>query len=314
MEEVRVYEHGKAPGEEESLLSIRFEQWSLCVPASEHASWCPDPLCVMKSRSNPQFSSRIDAGPLVKEWRTILKNKIIYFNKKYFMQKNIKNITIGVRFVRTFHLPEIAGKITDDVLRNTKSPFGEKFFEYVARDGEGGRILHQGETSNTRLVINKDDIVFSLDIKNFEEDFEKIKEVYLPYIVEQIISANQLSRVQRLGVIFRHSLENSSFSNETVKSVTSDKIDHPNDLIIRFSKKLGTMEAQAIQGKKDYKNAIFTLEYDNKNLFIDIDYQQYFHPIKEDVRDSKPYDFLDSAKLYIEKQYEWLKTYQPENG
>lgn len=226
------------------------------------------------------------------------------------MYKNVKNITIGIRFVRTFHLPEIAGKITDDVLRSKKSPFGEKFFEYVTTDREGGRVLHRGEVNNTTLIINKDDIIFSLDIEDFEGDFKKLQETYLPYIVDQIILGNQLSRVQRLGVIFRHSLENSSFSDNTVKSITDSKVDSPNDLIIRFSKKIGTMEGQAVRGKHDYKNAIFTFEYDSKNLFIDIDYQQYFHPIKEDVRDAKPYDFLVSAKSYIEKQYEWLKKHQ----
>jgi hypothetical protein len=219
------------------------------------------------------------------------------------MQQNIKNVTIGIRFVRTFHLPEITGKITDDVLRSNKSPFGGKFFGYVARDREGGRILHRGDIDNTQLVINKDGIIFSLDIKNFEDDFEKISDTYLPYIVDQIIIGNQLSRVQRLGVIFRHALENSSFSNNTVKAITTEKIDLPNDLIIRFSKKSGTMEGQAISGKHDYKNTIFTFEYDSKNLFIDIDYQQYFHPIKEDIRDAKPDRFLVSAKSYIENQY-----------
>ena len=69
------------------------------------------------------------------------------------------------------------------------------------------------------------------------------------------------------------------------------------------------MEGTAVRGKNDYKNAIFTVEYDGKNLFVDIDYQHYFHPVKEDVRDAKPYDFIDSGKLYIEKQYDWIKKF-----
>jgi len=227
------------------------------------------------------------------------------------MKNHIKNITVGIRFVRTFHLPEIAGKITDDVLRSSKSPFDEKFFEFVARDREGGRILHRGEVDNTRLIINKDDIIFSLDVEDFDDDYKKMKDTYLPYIIDHVVGGNQLNRIQRLGAIFRHGFENSSFSDNTVKSITDDKIDSPNDLIIRFSKKIGTMEGQAVRGKHDYKNAIFTLEYDSRNLFIDIDYQQYFHPIKEDIRDTKPIDFLNSAKSYIENQYSWLEKYKP---
>ena len=227
------------------------------------------------------------------------------------MHENIKNITFGIRFVRTFHLPEIAGKITDDVLRSKRSPFKEKFFEYVIRDREGGRILSHSDADGTRLIINKDDIIFSLDTEDFEYDFKEIKNTYLPYIVDHIVLENHLSRIQRLGVIFRHVLESSSFSDSTVKTITENKIDSPNDLMIRFSKKIGTMVGQAVRGQDDYKNAIFTFEYDSKDLFIDVDYQQYFHPIKEEIRDANPYNFLDSAKSYIESQYDWLKQYQP---
>lgn len=163
------------------------------------------------------------------------------------MKNHIKNITIGIRFVRTFHLPEIAGKITDDILRSSKSPFDEKFFEFVERDREGGRILHRGEVDNTKLIINKDDIIFSLDTENFDEDYKKIKDTYLPYITDHVVSGNNLNRIQRLGVIFRHAFENSSFSDNTVKSITDNKINSPNDLITRFSKKIGTMGGKRLK-------------------------------------------------------------------
>lgn len=44
------------------------------------------------------------------------------------LKDNIIGLTLGIRYNRSFRIPDISGDMIDNILYNEKSPFGEEFF------------------------------------------------------------------------------------------------------------------------------------------------------------------------------------------
>lgn len=231
------------------------------------------------------------------------------------MSINVKNIVFGIKYVRSFRVPDIAGEIVDDVLREKKSPFDDKYFPRVAQNEHGARVLYSDDHSD-RFSIGRDDIVVSLTIDDFEKATKKINRI-LEYIVH-IITKYEIKRIQRFGVIFRYELKDKKAIHKKIKELSGSQIADPNDLIIRFSKKLRTLKGYAVRGKDDYRNSIYTFEISNSDeSYVDVDYQYYFGPIVEDVRETKPSlsEFFESAKTFMRQECSWLEKYTTkENG
>jgi len=47
------------------------------------------------------------------------------------LKNNIIGLTVGIRFNRSFRIPDVSGDIIDNILYSDKSPFGTKFFPKV---------------------------------------------------------------------------------------------------------------------------------------------------------------------------------------
>lgn len=226
------------------------------------------------------------------------------------MQDSITNIVFGIRYVRSFRIPQITGQIVDDVLRSQKSPFDDKVFPKVLEDVNGGRRLCS-DTGESWISVTKDDLVLSWEITDFKKDFDFFKTALLPYMVG-LISDYNISRISRFGTIFRHKVQNRQLAGHVAKQLTKDSISDPNDFLARFSKKLPTVEGVAIKEKSDYRNVIYTFESTDGGLFIDIDYQYLFEPHLGDIRAAalSPNDFFLSAKRFVEDQYKWIDAVQ----
>ena len=64
------------------------------------------------------------------------------------MLNTITNITIGIRYARSFRILDVAGEVIDDILYSSDSPFGVKFFPKITEDINRERILYNPETKN----------------------------------------------------------------------------------------------------------------------------------------------------------------------
>lgn len=228
------------------------------------------------------------------------------------MFAKITNFTVGIRYTRSFRIPDISGEIVDNILRSSKSPFDSNIFGGIGTTSNEGRILYS-KSNESFISISRDDIIISLDTNTPTEDFEKIKEVVIPYFKEEIFNKYSINEINRLGLIFRHKLSNKTLLDKITEEVSLGNILQPNEMIVRFSKKIKTLKGEAVHGVDDYRNAIYKFETLGDNLLFDIDYQHYLLPPRTDIRDTKPSDFVQQARNYVEsKVYTWLKEHEGE--
>ena len=95
------------------------------------------------------------------------------------LKQKIVGITFGIRFNRSFRVPEISGEMIDDILYSNKTPFGTEFFPKIQETARE-KVLFNNKT-NEYLRINTDDIILGVEIKdNFEEKFNWLKDQGLP--------------------------------------------------------------------------------------------------------------------------------------
>ena len=179
---------------------------------------------------------------------------------------------------------------------------------------KGGKSLHSEEHGDF-ISITRDNVVFGMEISDFEKAFQKIKDKIIPYITEEILHKYKINRFQRLGVIFRYEFENKDISNQITKKVTGGKVKDPNEMFLQFSKKLPTLRGASTKGKDNYKNIIYKFETIDNKLGVEIDYQLYFTPNIFEASETNPKDFLDHAKKFNELEISnWLKIYTTKNG
>lgn len=222
------------------------------------------------------------------------------------MQDNIKKIILGVRYRRSFRVPDIAGEIVDYILNDNSSPFESQFFSEIGDMNNKGRVLLN--QNGNMLSVDFDSLILTLTIENnFEATMRLIQEKYYPYIAT-ILRTFQIKNYHRLGIVFDHQLQGSSSINAIVKSITNSKITSPDNLELRFSKKLATAEALWKKDIIDYHNIITTYHKNSEGLNIKLDYQTYFDPEIASANDLGFNEFIKSAENYLTKNfYSWNK-------
>ena len=98
----------------------------------------------------------------------------------------IKGITIGIRYQRSFRIPDIAGEMVDDILQNKKSPFGLDLFDGIQETSTREKVLFNKRT-NEYLRINTDDLILGIILSdNFEEKYDWIKKKVIPYLDSEL--------------------------------------------------------------------------------------------------------------------------------
>jgi hypothetical protein len=218
----------------------------------------------------------------------------------------IKTITIGIRYARSFRIPDISGEMVDEILNGKNTPFDPSFFPNFS-ELEGEKILHNLETKN-HLRITTDDLILKLAVNNINIDYEILEKKYLPFLTE-LLSKYNIKNISRLGIIFKHVLDHNNFLDEAIASFTGQKITKPNDVVISFSERLSSQSAHR-DGVDDYKNTIYQFQKNQNKFLVDLDYQLYFKPVIEDARDVKMPIFLTGAKIFLVSNfYTWLNNY-----
>lgn len=214
---------------------------------------------------------------------------------------NITDITIGIRFNRSFKIKDILGAITDQLVYNEESPLNN-YFENQKQDN-GEMILINKNGSYLRL--NTDDIILKHIVKNnnFIQETSFIKK-YCKFILKTL-TTNKINNINRIGIIFTHQIENNEKKfNKIIEDVTNQNISDAHDFSLSFSKKLATHQGQIKKGVQDYKNVIYSFKKSgNKSLTISLDYQNYFIPSFEDTADLKTDDFFVESEKYLKEDF-----------
>ena len=228
----------------------------------------------------------------------------------------INRLTFGVRFNRSFRIPDISGYIIDDIIADPKSPFKEKFFSEVYQDPSGRQKMLaskgvEDENPNRYLKINSDDLILSFKFSHddFEIKFNWLKNDVLVYL-QKIFREYKINNIQRIGVIFSHQLKNLEKLDKAVSDFSDQHIKNATDLNLSFSKKIIVPEAQVLVDVNDFQNTIYTFNSNQDGHLVQLDFQHYYNPVIADFRECKAEKVLDSAKLFLENNfYPWIKDY-----
>ncbi|MEK7551948.1 MAG: hypothetical protein AAB534_00880 [Patescibacteria group bacterium] len=222
-------------------------------------------------------------------------------------KQKIVGITFGIRFNRSFRVPEISGEMIDDILYGNKTPFGTEFFPKVQETAREKTLFNN--KTNEYLRINTDDIILGIEIKDdFEKKFEWLKNEVLTYFKDILFKEYGLKNIRRVGIVFSHKVEKDPNLDSAIKVLTKNKIDGVDNVNISFSKKLPATDALVRKNVNDYKNTIYNITEMDNSILAELDYQYYYNPPIEDLRECFIDKVLADAKTFLEgSYYNWLK-------
>lgn len=202
----------------------------------------------------------------------------------------------------------------DHILYNEESPFGTDFFPRFSEASDREKTLFNLQTDEY-LRVNTDDIILALTVKDdFEEKFEWIKSKVLPYFQNSLFTKFKIKNVRRIGVIYTHEIKKNDKISTTISSLTNETISNPEKISISFSKKLPSDEALIRKNVNDYKNTIYNLNEAKDALFAQLDYQYYYEPVVEDLRQCFSEKVLDESRHFLENKFHsWLNKYEQED-
>lgn len=229
--------------------------------------------------------------------------------------KNLKNnvigLTLGIRFNRSFRIPDISGDIIDNVLYGNKTPFGQDFFPKVQENSNREKTLYNPKTSEY-LRINTDDVILGIEIKdNFDDKFDWLKNDVLDYFKNTLFLEYKIENIRRLGIIFSHKISKTKKMCEAISVLTGNAVPEADNISVSFSKKDTAIQGFIKKGVSDFKNQIYNIQELKEAIYADLDYQYYYEPAIEDLRECFADKVLDDAKFFLESNfYAWLNKYE----
>lgn len=231
------------------------------------------------------------------------------------LKNNIIGLTIGIRFNRSFRVPDISGNIIDNILYGDKTPFGTEFFPRIQeKSGREKYLFHTDDQGNIDryLRINTDDLIFGFEINNnFEEKFDWLKNDIIDYFQNILFKDFKINNIRRIGIVFSHKVPKNEIVGEAISILTNNEIKDADNINISFSKKVPSEEALYHKNINDYKNVIFNLQEFEEIISAELDYQYYYTPEIEDLRECSADKVLEDAKIFMEKKfYKWLDKYE----
>lgn len=226
------------------------------------------------------------------------------------MLGKIQKIVLGIRYSKSFRIPDIDGEISDEILYGDGTPFGPAFFPSTSEGVGGERTLYDEANEANFIRIHTEDIILSIKVSDFDADFKKLKDTYLPFLTEKVFRKFDIKNIYRIGVIYDHKLQPSDAMATLVTNSTNNAVRTPANIRFGFSEKLAVAEGQLKKGVNDWRNTIYTLVQSEESLLARLDYQHLFKPQVEDIRDAEPARILEESKAFLAANFhDWLNTY-----
>lgn len=94
-----------------------------------------------------------------------------------------------------------------------------------------------------------------------------VKKQVVPFYENYIFKKYDIKNIQRVGIIFHHSIKNTGMLDQTIENLTHKKIKRSDNINLSFSKKLPTVVGSNIKNIQDFNNAIFNFKQTDKEFF-----------------------------------------------
>ena len=223
------------------------------------------------------------------------------------MKEKIIFITLGIRYKRSFRIPETSGEIMDEILYNDSSPFFDQYFKILRNDGRNEKMVEND--SGEYLRINTDDLIIRIAVKNnFDYKIKELKEKIIPFLEKNIFDKFSIRNIARFGVIYSYQIDNKINLNKAIGVLSSGAIESPDATSVSFSKKLATSDSVK-KDINDYINTIYNLNQSNKDYFAELDYQYYYDPTCDTFTECDLPSKLDNSLKFAENNFHiWLSS------
>ena len=233
-------------------------------------------------------------------------------------------MVIGLRFAPNFSIRDNFGKLADLILYRKDSFFNPTMFPLLSSIVEETALSNE-QTGDT-LRINAATVVLIINIKNslvtLNEKpepvikYEDLSEIYKRFekdIILGVLKSFSINRIQRIGLVHRYLFNLKELAATFCNKTIGNTMDGINEISFRFSKKYPTARALVTKEINDYHNIIYTIgkKSDKDELYVALDYQEYYVPYLETLDDLKYSDFIISAQKYNQAAFpKWLSHYE----
>ena len=220
-------------------------------------------------------------------------------------RNNITNITIWIKYERSFRVRDLFWEITDKICYSDDfwNPFKDWFLTNQFQDN--GTMILRSEYNEKWLAsyirLDCDNIVFNYLVEESKDvsksiDFIKKAMIYLL----NLLSNFSISNFVRLGIIYNHNVK---WNNENLKKICKDitwnKIGDFNDFSCRFSKRIKDDKALVDKNNKDFNNLIYNVWASQDGLELWLDYQYYFVPSKPSLDEGDIKWFFKNSEYFL---------------
>jgi len=225
----------------------------------------------------------------------------------------IDEIIFGIRYQRYWHILDMTGDIIDKILRHKESPFDSKYFTKVTEEPIG-KIIHNPQTE-CFFKINTDDLIFKHNFDTEKDDVLKNKDLdwfysaVSDFIIQKLVIDYKIEQIIRVGIVYHHLIAKGDIPMGFINDTLGDLPGKTAKFNIDFHKKSGVEDSVIKKGVNDYKNVIYFLKSrDDENYEFGIDYQYYFKPFIDHIKEWDVKDFITKSNECLKsKFYPWMK-------
>ncbi len=220
---------------------------------------------------------------------------------------------LGIRFRANFSIEDQLGKIIDKILYSENSFFNPHVFPRV-RNLVGKKILFN-EITQDKLHLDNSNIILEInfiDDSSFGiSDMDNILKQFNEQIIKGIMKDFTIKEISRIGYIKRYLFNLNSLAKSFVDKTIGMTLEGVNDINLSFSKKIPMAEALIKKDINDFENVIFNIvkKADLSEIFMSIDFQQYYDPFLPSYQQIYYDKFVSSADIFNKKKYlDWLNS------
>jgi hypothetical protein len=230
------------------------------------------------------------------------------------LEGHLISIVIGLRFRQHFSIQDKLGEIIDSILYSKNSYFTPQMFPLVLDEAIGQKKLVSGEDAKNSITLGITDFILDMRIntENIKSHVGDIISNFKRQILEGVVKTYKLDQFNRIGYVRRYLIPDKLIVENFVKQTIGDTIGNPNEVTIRFSKKIPVEKAIFHEKYDDYENVIYNAanKVGDNRLILTVDYQHIFDPPAEDVDDIEFDDFIGRVHDYnATKLITWINNY-----
>ena len=221
----------------------------------------------------------------------------------------VTEVAMGIRYEPQWAVSDRKGTVIDRILRAGGTPFGPSVFPRIVTSDDS--FVLQNTDTGDNLQVSAGDIILRMETANGLENVPELARRFNRFAVAPLRELAKVKHANRFGILFTLDECSAALSESPVRHFLQHDFDNARSISLRFTRRLGVLEAIAKQRVDDYRNVIYTVgENEDGAVKIAVDYQEYFNPALNDKEWEAPKfeRFIGEAITYFNSEFtNWFK-------